>query len=85
MLWIHSQKQAPFWWIEIVTLEQQSTLYYGPFKTSTEAASYQSNVIKDMKAVPQKITVTIRTCQPEILAITNIEDPNREPPFLPER
>lgn len=85
MLWIYSQKQAPFWWIEIVALEQQSTLYYGPFKTSTEAASYQSSVIKDMKAETQKITVTIRIYQPEILAITSIEDPNREPPSLPER
>ncbi|KAI9129704.1 MULTISPECIES: DUF1816 domain-containing protein [unclassified Acaryochloris] len=85
MLWIYSQKQAPFWWIEVVALEPQSTLYYGPFRTSTEAANYQANVTKDMKAEPQKITVTIRTCQPEILAITSIEAPNREPPFLPER
>lgn len=85
MLWIYSQKQAPFWWIEIVVLEPQSTLYYGPFKTSVEAASYQSSVIKDMKAETQQITVTIHTCQPEILAITSIEDPNRDPPFLPEQ
>lgn len=59
------------WWVEITTAEPRCIYYFGPFQSSTEAATACPGYIEDLKGEKaQGIEVIVKRCkQPDELTI----------------
>ncbi|WP_233258197.1 DUF1816 domain-containing protein [[Phormidium] sp. ETS-05] len=62
------------WWVEIVTLEEPCTYYFGEFETKHEAEEAKHSYIQDLREEGhQNMLVQIRLCLPEKLTVSEAE------------
>lgn len=58
------------WWLEVATESPVCTYYFGPFDSSLEAESSQSDYLRDLAAEGATIiSIKVEQCQPPQLTI----------------
>lgn len=58
------------WWVKIITRNPTYTYFFGPFGSSTEAASHQTGYIQDLRAEGAKeVQVSLTKHHPSQLTI----------------
>ena len=63
------------WWAEITTSEPNCIYYFGPFSTSKEATEIYPDYIEDLKEEgAQRISTTVKRCNPQLLTIWDAEN-----------